>query len=73
MSDFYLDARITLVVAAVGHLDEGEISANRVRPECGQEFLCGVMSISDRTRRPAVPYREIGIVGILVQVSDNAQ
>lgn len=40
----HLDARITLIVAAVGNLDVRKVTAKSIRPKSSEECLCGGMS-----------------------------
>ena len=69
----HLNARITLVVAAVGYLDFPKVPTDGVLPIRREECLGGRMSRLERSPHPELSHLEVNVVGILVQVSDDAQ
>ena len=69
----HLLARLALVVAAIGYLDDLEVPANRIWPKLLEEFLCDGMSKPEKISRPTSPHLKISVVGKLVQVPHNTQ
>ena len=69
----HLNAWVALVVTTIGHLDDFEVSTNRVRPKHCRERLGNRMSGLEKISQPAYPHLKVSVVSKLVQVSHNAQ
>jgi len=69
----HLGARVTLVIAAIGYLNDFKVPTNCVRPKRRDECLGDRMSRLERSFRQSLPHLEVSVVGKLIQVTRNTQ